>query len=710
MKFFLESIFYSYSQIFFSNRYWFGIAVFISTLVSPKIGLMSLCGVIISNMIAVALKFDNEKIRTGFYGFNGILFGAAAAFYFEITFPLLIIIGIFFVITFFLSAVLENYLAVAFNLPGLSLPFIIALYIFLIFLTNLSGINYNSELSIININLSFIPDFINKFLSSFSFILFQPNIISGLIIITALLFFSRVIFILSIFAFVLNAFLLQYLIPLKYDELLIITGFNSILTAIALGGSLIILSKRSIILVTISIIMVIILTGFFLKIVAIYNLPILVLPFNFVVLSVIYSLKFRKEQSENVLLYFQPGSPEENFYYHNTRKARFEKFKFLFPELPVFGEWFVSQGYDGEYTHKNLWQFAIDFVVADNNKNQSTKDPIKLEDFYCYKLPVVAPLDGTIVKVVDGIPNNKIGEVNIEKNWGNTVIIEHESGLFSSISHFEPDSIKVGEGKKVKKGDVLGLCGNSGRSPYPHVHFQFQVTDKLGDKTYKFPFAHFILKTETGYELKTFEVPVENSFVQNIEIHRTIKQAFDFKYGETYNFIYNIKGKEINEEWKVDIDISNTMFIKNSFGEILRIYKTDKIFFITDYVGKKYSALYHFYISASQIPLTYVNNLFWNDTFPISALLNNTTRYISEFLLFFKQMIDVKSIYTLIKTDNDFNINSEITIKGKDLFSFYSDIISNKIIIDEDGFIKEIISHNKNKNFIAKAFIKELEK
>lgn len=707
MKFFLESIFYSYAQIFFSNRYWFGIAVFLATLVSPKIGLMSLCGVIISNMIAVVLKFDNEKIRTGFYGFNGILFGASAAFYFEISLSLLIIIAIFFVITFFLSAVLENYLAAAFNLPGLSLPFIISLYIFLIFLTNLNNVNYNTDIPSINLSLSFVPEFINKFLSSFSFILFQPNIISGLIIITALLLFSRVVFVLSVFAFLLNAFFLQYLIPIKYDDLLIITGFNSILTAIALGGSLIILSKRSIILVTISIIMVIILTGFFLKIAAIYNLPILVLPFNFVVLSVIYSLKFRKEQTENVLLYFQPGSPEENFYYHNTRKARFEKFKFLFPELPVFGEWFVSQGYSGEYTHKNQWQYALDFVVTDNNKEQSKKDPIKLEDFYCYKLPVVAPLDGTIVKVVDGIPNNKIGEVNIEKNWGNTVIMEHESGLFSSISHFEPDSIKVVEGKKVKKGDVLGLCGNSGRSPYPHVHFQFQVTDKLGDKTHKFPFAHFILKTETGYELKTFEVPQEKSFVQNIEIHKTIKKAFDFKYGENYYFVYGSKGKEIKEEWKVDIDITNTMFIKNSFGEILRIYKTDKIFFITDYVGEKYSALYHFYISASQVPLTFINNLNWNDTFPVSALLNNATRYISEFLLFFKQMISVKSYYTTIKKDNDFNIISEISIKGEDLFSFYNYNISNKLIIDEEGFIKEIISKNKNKVFIAKAFLKE---
>lgn len=709
MKFFLESVFYSYAQIFFSNRYWVGIAIFISTLVSPKIGLMGLCGVVISNLIATVLKFDNEKIRTGFYGFNGILFGAATAYYFEITLPILIIIGIFFVITFFLSAVLENYLAVAFNLPGLSLPFILSLYIFLIFLTNQTNVHSAVEINSLSINLSFIPEYLNNYLSSFSFILFQPNILSGLIIITVLLFFSRVIFVLSIVAFVINSLLLQYLIPNHYNELIIITGFNSILTSIALGGSLIILSKRSLILVSISIVMVIILTGFFTTIVSIYNLPILVLPFNFVVLFVLYSLKFRKDQTDFALLYFQPGSPEENYYYHNTRKARFDKFKYLFPELPVFGEWFISQGHNGDYTHKNQWKYAWDFVVTDNNKLQSPEDPQKLEDYYCYKLPVIAPLDGTIVKVIDGIPNNKIGEVNIENNWGNTVIIEHESGLFSAISHFEPNSIKVTEGKKVKKGEALGLCGNSGRSPYPHIHFQFQATDKLGDKTFNFPFAHFILKNENEHELKTFSIPEEDSLVQNIEIHKTIQKAFDFKYGESYSFQYDKNNKTITEEWNVDIDIMNTMFIINSFGDKLRIYKTEKIFFITDYIGKKDSALYYFYISASQVPLTFINNLRWFDTFPVSAILNNGVRYLSEFLLFFNQMINVKSGYSIKQNDKDFNIISEIKIKGEGLFSFYNDSLSNKVVIDNDGIIKEIISQNKNKYFIAKALLKEEE-
>ncbi|MDP2366482.1 MAG: hypothetical protein Q8M94_22235, partial [Ignavibacteria bacterium] len=120
----------------------------------------------------------------------------------------------------------------------------------------------------------------------------------------------------------------------------------------------------------ISTLMVVIFTGVFSKIFAGTLYPILVLPFNFIVLSAIYSLKFRKEQTDLVLLYFKPGSPEENYYYHQKRKARFENFKFIFPELPFYGEWQVSQAFDGEYTHKGDWKYSWEFVVVDEKNSQ----------------------------------------------------------------------------------------------------------------------------------------------------------------------------------------------------------------------------------------------------------------------------------------------------------------------------------------------------
>ena len=46
-------------------------------------------------------------------------------------------------------------------------------------------------------------------------------------------------------------------------------------------------------------------------------------------------------------------------------------------------------------------------------------------------------------------------------------------------AHFKQNSIKVKKGMQVKAGTLLGLCGNSGHSSEPHLHFHVQNTDDL---------------------------------------------------------------------------------------------------------------------------------------------------------------------------------------------------------------------------------------
>jgi urea transporter len=108
MIFFLDSVLYSYGQIFFSNRRWFGALILIATFITPEIGLTSLLGVVISNFTALVLKYDRAKIRSGFYGFNGILFGAAVLFFYRLNFPLLLLIPLFIIIIFLLASVIYS--------------------------------------------------------------------------------------------------------------------------------------------------------------------------------------------------------------------------------------------------------------------------------------------------------------------------------------------------------------------------------------------------------------------------------------------------------------------------------------------------------------------------------------------------------------------------------------------------------------------------
>jgi urea transporter/murein DD-endopeptidase MepM/ murein hydrolase activator NlpD len=710
MQFFIDATLYSYAQIFFSNRKWFGAVVLLSTFTMPLLGLIALFAVILSNIAAYILKFDSNKIRTGYYGFNGILFGAASAYYFQINIELLFLIPVFIIITFFISAALEHLLEQVFNLPGLSLPFIISTYIFIIFLTNYNHIETNHYLFSADDLVSFLPAGIVHYFKSMALIVFQPNYLAGIIIAFAVLFFSRVLFVLSIVAFVLNSFFLNLILPAQYNQLLILSGFNSILTAFAVGGSLILTSRKSFLLVIISTVMVVIFTGVFSKMFSETLFPILVLPFNFIVLSAIYSLKFRKEQTDLVLLYFKPGSPEENYYYHQKRKARFENFKFIFPELPFYGEWQVSQAFDGEYTHKGDWKYAWDFVVVDDKNSQFANKGDLPEDYYCYNLPVAAPLDGEIVKVIDGVPENEIGNVNLQKNWGNTIIIKHEYELYSSVSHLKYDSIKVKDGQKVKKGDVIGLCGNSGRSPYPHIHFQFQVNDKLGEKTHKFPLSNFIEKKDDNLFLRTFSFPEKNTVIQNVETHRTIKDAFNFKLSDTLNFKYIVNGAEKQESWELKVDTSNQLYFESSNQARADVYITDKVFYFISYSGEKDTALYYFYLLAMQVPFCFNKHLIWEDHYSVSLLPLGILRYISEFFLFYKSMLEAKGVFSFEEDEENkkFIIRSKINVEGKNLFSFFNKVYNGTITIDEKIGIKEFeFVNNDKKTFKVQRIINE---
>jgi len=64
---------------------------------------------------------------------------------------------------------------------------------------------------------------------------------------------------------------------------------------------------------------------------------------------------------------------------------------------------------------------------------------------------------------------------------GNAVFIEHQENEVSVLAHLKLGSIKVKAGDKVESGQLIGLCGNSGNSSEPHLHYHLQNTAIIQD-------------------------------------------------------------------------------------------------------------------------------------------------------------------------------------------------------------------------------------
>jgi murein DD-endopeptidase MepM/ murein hydrolase activator NlpD len=84
-----------------------------------------------------------------------------------------------------------------------------------------------------------------------------------------------------------------------------------------------------------------------------------------------------------------------------------------------------------------------------------------------WKTPLIAPAAGKV---------SKVGKNHV---WGNYLRIDHGNGLRTAYGHLQ--SIKVKEGQKVQRHDVLGLMGSTGRSTGTHVHYKVIKDDKHVD-------------------------------------------------------------------------------------------------------------------------------------------------------------------------------------------------------------------------------------
>lgn len=84
---------------------------------------------------------------------------------------------------------------------------------------------------------------------------------------------------------------------------------------------------------------------------------------------------------------------------------------------------------------------------------------------------VIAAADGTVARVGDGLADRSTTWDN-DGGLGNYVEISHPGGSSTFYGHLRRGSIVVRQGERVERGALLGLVGSSGRSNWPHLHFE----------------------------------------------------------------------------------------------------------------------------------------------------------------------------------------------------------------------------------------------
>lgn len=102
----------------------------------------------------------------------------------------------------------------------------------------------------------------------------------------------------------------------------------------------------------------------------------------------------------------------------------------------------------------------------------------ELKDYGCYGTPVVAPTSADVWHVVDGNPDQIPGITKTNDPFGNTVILKLGAS-FLVLAHLRNNSVIVKAGDKVKEGQKLAECGNSGASEEPHIHIHHQRQDPV---------------------------------------------------------------------------------------------------------------------------------------------------------------------------------------------------------------------------------------
>lgn len=668
----------SYSYLLFSNNRYLGLFMLLLSFINPSAGVHAIVAFSAASIFSHVIGSEKKESTYTLFLYNSLLTGLAIGYLFKISILSILFTSVVGILTYLLSTSLSTVLAHYLALPILNLPFaVIASVVYLAALQYSSLFQANSSLELSYLNFAWLPVGLQGLFQSLGILLFLPYDLVGITLIILIGINSRINFLLIVMGYFSGTLFHGLLSGVPTSGFENPYSFNYILIAMALGGFFLIPSKRTysimISAVCISSIILDAVTVFG----SIYGLPVFTLPFAVTVLLLLHTLTISRYPYITKIF---RKTPEQNLEQWCNMTARSGS-NLPAPRLPFSGEWSVYQGFDDNWTHQGLWRYAVDFVIKDKKHDLTYRHNGKrLEDYYCYNKPVLSPVSGTVSVVMHSLPDNPIGTVDKENNWGNHIVIYSDFGYFIEISHLANESITVVVGERVVAGQLIGRCGNSGYSPEPHIHMQVQNSAHVGAPAELFTFSQ---STANGELISGEYIPTRNDTLVPQVLSRKITNTLQFILDDRIRFrhyIDSIAQKEF--EVVVRMELDGTYYFEDiRLGSKLYFTQSESDFRFLSFSGNERSPLRLLFTALPSLPISDIP-LTWYDSIPGSLITQRLPFYASLFKSFYHPLYSGRGTFQL----NEMEISGEVTLRRL----FNSEKTETTISLDPEATFRRI--------------------
>jgi len=706
---------HSYASMLFSDSILLGLMLLLVTLLSPVVGLSGLVSLVVAILVSRSMGFESWESRSGIAAFNSLIIGMAVGYYYPMQMithapafylGFLVMISIITLLLYLLISYLSN---TFFRLPAMSLPFSIVALLLWFYFARLGYLsNYPFDKLLLFSQPPALPEFWRLFFISLGSIFFTPEVVAGMLVAVALLIITRIGFVLALLGWAISYFLM-HLMGSAPGSGMFYPGFNGILIMLAVGGIYLLPSKTSWLVAAFStaigftLILLLNVTYYhyngFTGLYSPLSVPVFAFPLNIVVLLVIFTLRLRIVVNKPVMNDFGVFNPEQALQTYQERHKRFSSLGIPQFALPLQGEWQITQGHNGEHTHKLDWAYAWDFEMQDTQNKSYASEEHTLNDYYAFGKPVFASAAGYVVKLMDGVIDNPIGQLNTRENWGNYLCLSHGYGLYSFYSHLKQGSLVVKMGDYLKQGDKLGLIGNSGRSAVPHLHFQIQLGAEAGSRTRLSHLINYKLQGETGLEFIGSGIPKKGDTLSSLVPEEHLQSMLGLQNQAELTLQVTSGKRQRQETWKIELDFWGTFRIHSSRNSNLEFSVYRGIYNALSLKGNRNSALAAFALLISRLPYSEKQELVTCDEPALSVILNPAFRHLILLFTPLFQLLYANTKSRIISTREQVIIQSEVSyhILGIKFHSF-----SGTVNIDKYKGISEI-SLLKGKRLLLEA-------